>query len=245
MRIKILVLISVIILAMTACDSKERVKAPEPGQPAVAPRQMASDGHNVVVEEVVQAKSYTYLRVTEGSKEYWIATAKQPYEAGMSLSYGQGMEMKDFASKELDRVFESIWFVGQMSGASSVAQSSSMGSSSGSQSMSRPQNISVQKVAGGVTVAELYADMAAYEGKTISIRGEVTKFNSKIMDRNWVHLQDGTKAGDNFDLTITTRAPVKVGETVVFKGVVTLNKDFGAGYKYDLIVEEAVLVNEG
>ena len=107
------------------------------------------------------------------------------------------------------------------------------------------RNISVDKIAGGVTVQDLYADMSGYEGKTVSIHGEVTKFNTKIMGRNWVHLQDGSSSGDYFDLTITTMAPVKVGDVVVFKGVVTLNKDFGAGYKYDLIMEEAVLIREG
>jgi len=65
------------------------------------------------------------------------------------------------------------------------------------------------------------------------------------MGRNWVHIQDGTSAGKYFDLTITTQDVVETGDVVVFSGKVVLNKDFGAGYQYDLIMEEAVLAKEG
>ena len=61
------------------------------------------------------------------------------------------------------------------------------------------------------------------------------------MNKNWVHLQDGTKDGTNFDLTITTLDSVKAGDIVVFEGKVTLDKDFGAGYFYEVILEDAKL----
>jgi hypothetical protein len=63
------------------------------------------------------------------------------------------------------------------------------------------------------------------------------------MNKNWVHLQDGTRDGDNWDLAITTQDIVKTGDIVVFEGVVALNKDFGAGYVYDVILEDAKLKN--
>ncbi|MEA3287191.1 MAG: GW dipeptide domain-containing protein [Candidatus Marinimicrobia bacterium] len=244
MRFSFIVISSVVMVTLVACDSKERVKAPEQSQSTATPHQTASNNHQVKVEEVIQAKSYTYLRVTEGSQEYWIATSKQIIEEGQTLHYGQGLEMKNFTSKELERDFESIWFVGQMDGAGSMARSTSSTSPSGNHPNVRTESISVEKVTDGVSIQELYADMSAFEGKTVSVRGEVTKFNSKIMGRNWVHLQDGTSSGEYFDVTITTMDPVKVGDVVVFKGKVTLKKDFGAGYKYDLIIEEAVLVAE-
>ena len=59
------------------------------------------------------------------------------------------------------------------------------------------------------------------------------------MDRNWIHIQDGTSDNGNFDLTITTNEEVVVNDVVVFKGKITLNKDFGAGYSYEVIMEEA------
>lgn len=67
----------------------------------------------------------------------------------------------------------------------------------------------------------------------------MVKFNSAIMNKNWAHIQDGTKEGDNFDLTVTTLDEVGVGEEVTFTGMILLNRDFGAGYKYDVIMEDA------
>jgi hypothetical protein len=61
------------------------------------------------------------------------------------------------------------------------------------------------------------------------------------MNRNWVHLQDGTWDGDHYDLTVTTQDAVKPGDVVTFSGTVTLNKDFGAGYVYEVVIEDAKL----
>jgi len=240
MRLKVLVIMVMAILAIVACDSKERVKAPEKAMaPHTAGKAMTS-GHEVVVKEAIHAQSYSYLRVVEGDEEYWIATTKQPIEAGQKLSYTQGMEMKDFESKELERTFDSIWFVGEMRGLSSAAAKLATGKTP----VAPVNELSVEKVADGYSIKELYAKMSSLDGKLVSVRGQVTKFNSGIMGRNWVHIQDGTGSGDYFDVTITTEATVKLGDVVVFKGKIALNKDFGAGYKYDLIIEEAAIVTE-
>ncbi|MBT3229886.1 MAG: DNA-binding protein [Candidatus Marinimicrobia bacterium] len=240
MRFKIFVITMMAVMMIVACDSKERVKAPGHNPQAAAPQQAMGNAHTVLVKEVIQAKSYTYLFVTEDSQEYWIATAKQPFDAGMTLHYDEGLEMQDFTSKEIERTFDSIFFVGQMRGTSSASAQAS----SGKKAMEPSKDISIEKVAGGVSIQELYANKADYDGKVVSVRGQVTKFNAGIMGRNWVHLQDGTKSGDAFDLTITTQAVVSKDDVVVFSGKVALNKDFGAGYKYDLIMEEADLSAE-
>jgi hypothetical protein len=62
--------------------------------------------------------------------------------------------------------------------------------------------------------------------------------NEEVMDKNWVHLQDGTRDGESFDLTVTTLEKATVGDIVEFEGTIVLNKDFGAGYVYDVIMEE-------
>lgn len=246
MYYRVVIIISSILITLVACDSKERIKASEHKQEMAAPQESISSNHVIHVEEVIDAASYTYLRVTEGSKEYWIATAKQPIEVGMTLYFDQGLEMTNFASKELNKTFESIWFVGKMNGAANtMAQSSGSASPYGGEKKTAESGISIDKLAGGVSVGELFASPASYEGKTVSIKGKVTKFNTKIMGRNWAHLQDGSQSGENYDLTITTNEIVAVGDVVVFKGKVTLNKDFGAGYKYNVILEEAVVVKEG
>ena len=247
MRFGSTLLFSAAVLVLWSCDGKERVKAPQSAAqpPAAAAPHAAASSHVVKVDEVVQAPSYTYLHVTEGDSKYWIATAKQPLEKGMTLYYDRAMEMKDFTSKELDRTFESIWFVSSLrSNTGSLSNAGSVSPYGGEQTQAKSE-IHVDKIAGGLSIGELYDGMSDLAGKQVTIRGQVTKFNANIMGRNWVHIQDGTSSGDHYDVTITTSATVKSGDVVVFQGTVALNKDFGAGYKYDLIVEDAALTTAG
>ena len=95
------------------------------------------------------------------------------------------------------------------------------------------------KPAGGKTVAEVYAEKTALAGKSVTLRGKVVKFNAKIMDKNWLHLRDGSGAEGGNDLTVVTLDQAGVGQTVVVTGRLALNKDFGYGYQYPVILEEA------
>ena len=85
----------------------------------------------------------------------------------------------------------------------------------------------------------------ALSGQEVSVRGKVVKFNSGIMNKNWVHIQDGT--GDvtakTHDLTVTTEQTVSVGDTVLVKGQLTINRDIGAGYKYPVMIEQATFTH--
>lgn len=103
----------------------------------------------------------------------------------------------------------------------------------------------IAKAENGQTVAELYADKAKWVGKPVSVRARVVKANHNIMDRNWVHLRDGTGAEGSNDLTVTTKGDVPaVGSTVLVSGTLTTDKDLGAGYKYEVLIEDAKLVAE-
>jgi len=79
--------------------------------------------------------------------------------------------------------------------------------------------------------------------KTVLIRGKVVKYSPGIMGKNWIHLRDGSgSAADNTnDLLVTTTDPTKVGDVVMVKGVVHTDRDFGSGYAYKVLVEEAKL----
>jgi hypothetical protein len=91
------------------------------------------------------------------------------------------------------------------------------------------------------TVAALNQDKAGLAGKTITAQGKVVKVNNGIMGRNFIHIQDGTgdaKAGTN-DLTVTSKQTAAIGDQVTISGVVVLNRDFGAGYAYPLLIEDA------
>jgi type IV pilus biogenesis protein CpaD/CtpE len=99
----------------------------------------------------------------------------------------------------------------------------------------------IAKADGGKTVAELYAEKTALADTRISLRGKVVKANSGIMNKDWLHIRDGSGADGTNDLTVTTTTKQlpKVGDTVVVTGKVTLNKDFGMGYQYPVILEDA------
>jgi hypothetical protein len=56
-----------------------------------------------------------------------------------------------------------------------------------------------------------------------------------------LHLRDGsgTAAENTNDILVTTGIEAKLGDVVTVKGVVRTDKDFGSGYAYKVIIEEA------
>lgn len=110
--------------------------------------------------------------------------------------------------------------------------------------MTTKADVNVEPCADCVTISKLLADRKNYEGKLIKVKGQVTKYNGGILGKNWVHIQDGTESKDGFDLTITTDITVAVGEIVTFEGKIALDKDFGYGYSYNVLMEEGKSVQE-
>jgi len=103
----------------------------------------------------------------------------------------------------------------------------------------------VARAEGGKTVAEVFAEKDSLAGKPVTLRGKVVKSNTGIMGKNWIHVRDGSGTDGSNDLTVTTvTAQPNVGDTVVITGPVSLNKDFGMGYQYDVIVEDAQVTIE-
>ena len=103
-----------------------------------------------------------------------------------------------------------------------------------------PLDIHVEKAPDGITIADLYKNRNNYADKKVIVRGQVVKINNGIMDRNWVHIKDGTSEAGKSDLTITTQEIASVGDIVTFEGVVALDKEYGKGYVYPLVVENGV-----
>jgi hypothetical protein len=210
------------------------------------PDNLAPNAHMVKAEEVIQGSSYTYLRVTDEGNEYWMAINRMEIKEGGIYYWSDGMPMKNFTSKELKRTFPDIFFVNDFTD-QPITQSGPMphqaAAPSGRQQVPEQQGIKVVKAEGGITIAELYAGKADWAGKKVKISGVVVKYSPQIMDRNWVHLQDGTKSGNSYDLTITTTDSVEVGAVLIFEGMIALDKDFGAGYFYDVIMEQGKTVS--
>jgi hypothetical protein len=102
----------------------------------------------------------------------------------------------------------------------------------------------IKKADGGQTIAEVYASKDKLAGKPVKIRGQVVKYNAEIMERNWIHIQDGTGAAGSNDLLVTTNDKAKVGDTILITGTLAKDKDFGHNYKYAVLVENAKVTVE-
>ncbi len=197
-----------------------------------------SGGHNVKVEEVLNTEKYSYLYVSEDGEKFWIAIPRMEVEVGGTYHYTGGLLKKNFESKEYNRVFETIYLVSDIH-SHSAGSGTSAAHAAGDQGTPSQVSVDVTPAEGSIQLAELFSDREKYKGKVVQVTGKCVKVNPMIMGRNWVHIQDGS--GDGLDLTITTSENVQLNEVVTFEGVIALNKDFGAGYKYDIILEQGKL----
>lgn len=192
---------------------------------------------------------YTYARLSAAGKDdTWVAAPQFDAKVGETVSVSLDMPMAGFESKTLKRTFPMLYFVSEvarngapLTGAGGAAPSAPSMASSHGGGAGTPKVEKMDPPAGGLSVADVFAKKATLGGKPVVVRGTVVKFNGGIMDRNWIHLQDGSGSADakTNDLTITTDAEVKVGDVVTMSGVVGLERDFGAGYAYDVILEKA------
>lgn len=103
-------------------------------------------------------------------------------------------------------------------------------------------DVNVEPCADCVTIGRLIADKKSFSGKTIRVKGQVTKINEQIMGKNWIHIQDGTEAEGVYDLTVTSAQTTSIGEVVTFEGKIALDKDFGYGYFYNVLMEEGQII---
>ncbi len=195
---------------------------------------------NAEVLETMNGGGYTYVQVKTESGVVWAAGPQATVKVGDKVNLADGMLMSDFHSETLDRTFEEIYFVGgiEVVGGGSAAPAVASGHGAGD----APAAIEIGTIAkaeGGSTIAELYAGKADLAGKSVTVRGRVVKYTADIMGHNWLHIQDGSGQSGTNDLTVTTDGTAKLGDLVLVRGTAATNKDFGAGYSYELIIEEA------
>ena len=221
-------------------DNPQATSMPENAQKSM--NSIKDEIHKAVALEVLPAKKYVYVRVKENGEEYWIAAMKTEVTPGNTYYFREGVMKTDYESKEYNRLFKKIYLVPSLvsekhgltnnpAPSMSKTAENTAGNPSGG-----PTEPIVKK--GSVSIAELVNNADKYQGQTVQVTGRCVKINPNIMKRNWIHLKDGSK--DDFDLVVTSQEFVKEGETVTFKATVALKKDFGAGYYYDLILENGV-----
>jgi len=253
------VLIVLILTGANSCSENPAEDAQKPvtaqaqkTQPASPQCQIPPAGHTGTVVETMNTAGYTYVSVDTGKETIWAATPECAVKKGDRVTVPQGMPMKNYHSKTLDRTFETVFFVSGISVEGARQKSDNM--TSWHQRAAAPKKgepvsagvdfSGIQKPSGGKTVAEIYAEKDGLAGKQIMVRARVVKFNRNIMKKNWLHIQDGSGTPGTKDLTVTTSATAAVGDIVLVKGVLSLNKDFGFGYKYSAIIEDATITVE-
>jgi len=230
--------------------------------------QLAEFSGKVVEKQDVSV--YTYVRLDDGEgNQVWAAVPQTQLEIGEQIALQGGTVMTNFSSKTLNRTFESIVFAtGFVRGSgnnTAQAPGGANGSSSGDvQSGISPHGMTSQLSSGssraiasfsgvkveksnaqnGYTVAELFAKAVNLNDQKVTVKGQVVKVSPNIMGKNWHHIQDGTgdPAKNTHDLVVTSSALVEKGTIISFEGVLAADKDFGSGYRYDVLIEDAVVV---
>jgi hypothetical protein len=261
---KCLYVISAVLIFTTIAGCRDEtgktVEAPPTTQPmTVQPTpalqkgpHAASGQHTGKVVEFINTGTYTYVHVDTGDNKIWAAAPTFQVKEGDKVIIPPGMTMKNFQSKTLNRTFDLVYFVPRITTAGAKPASSQLPQGhpkpiKGGASALALTNVDfsgIEKPEGGKTVAEIYNEKATLSGKEVVVRGKVVKYNAGIMGKNWLHLKDGTGTEGTNDLTVTTNTQTKVGDTVLARGLVVTDKDYGHGYAYPVIIEDAKVTVE-
>jgi len=195
------------------------------------------------VVDTMDSGGYTYVQLEQEGTKIWVAVPQMKIKKGQTMTFKQGMVMENFESKTLKRKFEKIVFSDGL--VDQKVEPASEKKSAGSKAQVAPaEKISVTKAIGpnAYTIADLYTSKKSLNGKSVTIKAKVVKVTSGIMQMNWIHLQDGTgdakKGTHDVVATSTTELPAN-GDVVTVSGTLVADKDFGAGYKYAVLIEKA------
>ena len=248
--------------AAPATTAASAALAPSGAQPAANAPPGAVTGK---ILETMDSGGYTYMKLSSGGGEVWAAVNATKVKRGQTVTVVNAMAMDGFESKTLHRKFDRILFgslataggappidaaaaqQGQMPPGHPDASDPKFREMMASQHAAAAQgpadvgSVKVPKAEGGKTVAEVFAERKDLADKDVTVRGKVVKFLPEIMGRNWFHLRDGSGTADkkDNDLTVTTSETVAIGDVVVVKGKVKTDQDFGAGYAYPVLIEDA------
>ena len=270
MRPVTVVLVSTLALACNKGESAPAAAPAQPAaaKPAMPtmptmPGAQAGNGVKGKVLETLSAATYTYLRLQTANGETWAAVPQAAIAVGAEVDVRNPMPMDGFESKTLNRKFDKIVF-GTLAGppaAQPEAQAAPAAAPAGTPAPAMAEmamkhgaaaagpadvgEIKVAKAEGpdGRTVAELFGKKGELKDKTVAVRAQVVKVTNGVMGKNWLHLRDGTgtRATNDDDITVTTSGTAAVGDVVLVRGALHVDRDFGSGYAYPLIVEDATV----
>ena len=251
-----------IISGMIACGNgpsktEQAARADQLGrtsqQVPAAPQFAAVSGK---VTQKMDASVYTYIRLDDGAgNETWAAVPKTQLEIGEQITLKGGTVMRNFNSKTLNRTFDSIIFATGVIRAGEdknvQTQAAAMTGSDATRSGIPAHGLTSQSSGGSTRATVPFADIkveksTARNGYTVGeLFEKAASLNKqKVTVRDWIHIQDGT--GDpgksTHDLVVTSADTAQKGAIITIEGTLAADKDFGSGYRYHVIVEDAVLM---
>jgi len=243
----------------TASDTTQAAATPSMPPAAAAPMMAnnqalppsAGTGVTGTVQEVIQVPSYTYLRIATSAGDAWAAITSTPdVKEGQTVSI-TGSEMHSFASKTLNRTFDSIWF-GQLAepGAAAPMQAAqgggelppghpAIGGSTGGPDSLAAEAAAALKGADNTSsemkVAKVYEDRLSLKGRRVRVRGMV-KDVKKVAGNTFLHLSDGSGSSD---LPVVTKTALGQDEVVTLEGLVAVDTDPGTGTAEKVVMQDA------
>jgi len=257
-----------VLLSPTGCaKAPEESAAETPAADTPVPAGMVRG----TVLETMDSGGYTYALLETAEGQRWVASRQASVSVGDVVQSTEGMPMNNFTSPSLERTFEVIYFSDRLENLSTGAGQAALPHALpeghtptempaghpptempaghpdiGDAGAAKAVDAVVAELKPGQDIAYVYANKDTLAGQPISLRGKVVKFNDGIMGRNWIHIQDGSgdAAAGSHDLLVTTQGTAAVGDTVVVTGNVAVNQEFGAGYSFPVLVEDASVTTE-
>lgn len=193
------------------------------------------------VIETMSAGGYTYVHIDTGKETVWAAGPTSTVQVGEVLSISQRMPMRNFHSKSLNRDFDVLYFVDKLGEPTNAATNIQQPHNKLSTPSTVKLDIDIAPIDGGKTIAEILEQKSSLSGQSVKVRGKIVKYTRQVLGKDWIHIRDSSGEGD---LTITTNSRVSLGDVVVAEGVIKLNRDFGFGYVYDVLMEDATVIVE-
>jgi len=194
------------------------------------------------VKEVLEVAQYTYLLLDRGDDEVWAAVPKAKISVGEQVAIGGATRMANFKSATLARTFDVIYF-GTIAKGPRVPAGHPGSTGAADEAPTDVGKIARADGANAHTVAEIFSKKQDLAGKRIALAARVVKVTPAILDRTWLHVRDGSgsAASGDHDLIVTTSTVPKIGDEVLIEGTVAVNRDLGSGYRYDVLIEDAVV----
>ncbi len=186
------------------------------------------------VVETMTSGGYTYALIEKNGQKTWVAVPAVNITVGQEVSFIPGVEMGDFESKTLKRKFDNIIFSPGLFGQAPTESKATAVEPNESKNVEKAQGPNAY------TINELIANSAGLDKHEVVVRGKVVKVSEHIMGKNWIHIKDGSGPQQE-KIVVTSENLPKVGDVVTVSGTLHKDRDFGSGYKYSVIIEDATI----